>query len=462
MIPAHTMLTSEMIGRVSSNVYAQRISVGVTVDTTIPHYEFWGKLRRGKAKGYELGGLFAQPIGRITTSWAMGRGFSFVTDDDDANAELASFLAAEMITLMDWFYDSLTLGDAYLVVNSDGSLTPVPPNQMEVITDPLDYRKVVAYKIRTSLPGSITIEDEYRIDERIVRIKTPKSTEPQELHYANLIGMLPVIPLHNDREANEVYGHPVYESLLTLFAEYDDVIRKALDGVKVMGNPLIVVEGAENPEDEIRRLQSDDDATYTNANGNTEQTRAVVDFNVVPGDFIVLGKGAKLSFQGPGTFTTDAGKMLEFLFLLMLQHSKIPEWAWGGAISSSKASVDSQLPAFLLFIQSVQAKLEKPLLELAKVWLATRNLVVPISYETLAIQWNPLTDKNEQIVQAWVELLWGNGLITKATAVEASGLVEDAQAEVDAAEAEVGKAREGFESRVQQELEQEEELAEVA
>jgi hypothetical protein len=443
----------EMIGRASTNLYGSRLNLGVSVDTTIPDYTFWSKLRRGKATGYELGGLFAQPIGRITTSWTLGRGFAFTTGEETTEAELGRFVATNMTDFMEWFYDSLSLGDAYLVVNPDGTLTPVPANQMEVITNPLDFRQITGYKITTVLPGGVTIEDEYGLKERIVRVK--RGTDVQTIRYANLIGRLPVIALHNDREANEVYGHPVYESLLTLFAEYDDVIRKALDGVKVMGNPLIAIEGAENPDEELDRLASEDDSTYRNATSNVQQDRKTVDLNITPGDVLVLGKGATINFKGPnGGFTNDAGKMLEFLFLLMLQHSKIPEWAWGGAISSSKASVDSQLPAFALFIQSVQSKLEKALIQLAEIYLATRGLVVPLpEVESVAIKWNPLTDKNEEIVQAWVELLHGKGLITDTTAVAASGLVEDAQAEVDDAKAELAKDQDDFEKRVEKELE---------
>lgn len=448
-------LTSEMIGRVRHNLYRVPLT-RTTVDRTQTDYKFWDRLRRGKAKGFELGGLFAKPIGRILSGWTLGKGFSYSHEDEDTNTLLADFLRANMRAIIDAYYDSLTLGDAYLVVNPDGSLTAVPPNQMEVITDDLDYRQIVGYKITTVLENGTRIEDEYRADRRIVRVyRGGGDGNPEEIEFENIIGRIPVIHFANERSANEIYGHPTYEALYTLFAEYDDTIRKALDGVKIMGNPIPVVEGADDPQGEIDRLKSKDDTTYTNPASPHEQTRPTIDLNATAGEMFVLGKGASFNFKAPGVFTQDSGRMLEYLFLLMLQHSQIPEWAWGGAIASSKASVDAQLPAFTLTIETLRQEVEAQLIALGEIFLAYRSFVVPgIETEGVTLQWSPLTDRDEQTTRAWVEFLFGRGLITQQTAVEASGLVEDVQAEVQAAADEMAAQRDQFEARIQEEMAQ--------
>ena len=69
---------SELIGRyvagdAQMTLFRSRSWVK-TVDETIPDYEFYDRLRRGKAKGYTLGGLFAKRIERVIASWVLGGG----------------------------------------------------------------------------------------------------------------------------------------------------------------------------------------------------------------------------------------------------------------------------------------------------------------------------------------------------------------------------------------------------
>ncbi|MBZ0318653.1 MAG: hypothetical protein K8L91_19725, partial [Anaerolineae bacterium] len=63
----------EMIGRAvspSPNPITWRGGKArVNVDRTQTDYAFWARLRRSQQKGYELGGLFAQPMAEIVTGW---------------------------------------------------------------------------------------------------------------------------------------------------------------------------------------------------------------------------------------------------------------------------------------------------------------------------------------------------------------------------------------------------------
>ncbi len=71
-------IASELIGRyvlgeAQLSVFRSRARV-VTIDETVPDYEFYDLLRRGKAKGYSLGGLFCTRIEKIFASWVLGNG----------------------------------------------------------------------------------------------------------------------------------------------------------------------------------------------------------------------------------------------------------------------------------------------------------------------------------------------------------------------------------------------------
>lgn len=430
----------------SANLWS---AYSLTVDRTQVNYEFWDKLRRGMAKGYELGGLFARPIAEIISGWTYGSGPDVEIEGDEyASTAATEFLSEYHDEIASHDFDGISLGDSYLVVNPDATLTAAPANQVDVVTDDLDFRKVVAVKIKTILEKA-SIIDEYRIDGRTITIRLEGSTEPQVFNYRNLIGMIPVNHHANDRSANEVYGHPVYEALLHLFAEYDDVLKKSLKGVKVMGQPIPVAENLEEPEDAMK-LNASGEEKWRDEFG-VEQTRYRIDFGRL--SMLFLGKGGKFHFASPGAFTQDAGRLLEFLFLLMMEHSKIPEWAWGGAIASSKASVDAQMPAFEIFINARRRRVEKYLKPLIQMWLATKALTDPrlasAAEKKITIKWPSLTNDSAEVMQKWVQMLLDRGYITPVTAVTASGLVEDAQKEVDQAEEIAAKKREEMEAMVE-------------
>ncbi len=471
----------EMIGRAANPTPRIGGQARVSVDRTQTDYAFWARLRRGQQKGYELGGLFAQPMAEIVTGWVLGPGVKIEmpspplapphlmergirqTAPPRCLAErglggedaINHFLARNRQLIWQWVYDSLTLGDAYLVVNPDGTLTPIPPDQVEVVTDAADWRRVLAYRITTRIETA-TVVDEYRLDGRTVKIKnqSPPPTPPhrnregngltpslngETREYENLIGRLPVIHLANDREANEIYGHPVYEGLLKLFAQYDEVLRKSLDGVKIMGHPIPVIEGMDDPAETLA-MNSNDAERWLDASGNWQE-RPVVDFGRL--SMMILGKGGHFKFASPGQFSGDAGRLLEYLFLLMLQHAKIPEWVWGGAIASSKASVDAQRPAFTMMIEARRSRLEAALIELVRVWLATMELTSPVrrgiefpGYATnvhwmwtgaegdpcagLQIVWPEMVAEEQSMTLRKVDFAYSQGIIDKT---EARGLL---------------------------------------
>lgn len=424
----------EMMGRVSSRVRA--IYSQLTVDWTQVDYPWWNKLFRGKQPGYELGGLFADPIARVQSDWTLGKGFTATTGHEATDEALAEFIADNLDTLNDWDYQAFSLADGYLGVNPDGTLTLIPPNMVEKIVNKMNPADVWGYKVTSRPDESVEIIDEYRVQPTPGRHLVVKEQGRVTLDetYALLSDDLPIIHIANGREPNEIYGHSGVESLRRLFAEYDDVITKSLQGVKLMGNPVPVIEDAEDPERELD-LNATDEITEVTPTEGVSITRKVIDF-ARQGLFLVLGKGAKFAFKSPGSFTQDAGRMLEYLFLLMLQRSRIPEWVWGGAVASSKASVDAQMPAFALFIESRQRKLETHIKKLLTVWLQVKRLTTPGIQADLpiAIDWPGVTQRDETITLTWAQTLYDRSLITAETFVRLSGLIDNPADEVAAAQ----------------------------
>ncbi len=437
------MPLSEMIGRTGRAYAASSYFAHTTVDWTQVDYGFWDQLRRGKKADYDIGGLFARPISRTLAHWSLGKGITPEVEDasDDTETALQVFVQENLVTLIETTEDSLGLGDAYLVVNPDGTLTRVAPNQVEPLVEPAGSQNVVGYRITAKLETQ-TIVDEYRLTGRTVTVKEGGKETPTR--YPNLIGLLPVIHWPCEREANELFGHPYYEQLLRLFGRYNRAINKALDGVEAMGNPLPVVNGAKNPEEILRMLSFGRTTPYIDQDGK-EQVIPVVDFSQIP--VAVLGEGASFDFAAPKPFTGDAGKMLEFLFLLMLQATGIPEWVWGGAIASSKASVDAQYPAFENLIDGLRLKLRGPLMETMRVYLATIALYTPrISPSaSVVLKFGSVVaeDRKQKLEEIKAAREDAQGpLIRRETALRLLNLVDDPEAEVKAAQEEADERRE--------------------
>ncbi|TXH52991.1 MAG: phage portal protein [Desulfurellales bacterium] len=469
--PAGAEPVSELIGRyvvgdAQMTLFRSRSYVK-TVDETIPDYEFYDRLRRCKAKGYTLGGLFAKRIERVIASWVLGGGLTVtlhesqgqtlpkrradytnglvaefvqslldagidsgtVTDDDDRNNSL----------LLSTYKDSLGLGDQYIIVNADGSLSVASPDTVTVKRDPLNYRRVLSVTLQTRTDGYI-ITDEYRPDGRTVTVKRGDQLLSAQ-SYQNLLGVIPVVHIAHDRSGNETYGHPIHEELLPLYDQYDDLIYKQLDGAKLLGNPLLTFAGMEDINAVINANDTAEDDQYYDKDGNlTNRKQLNIDSNAV----LLIGKGGSASFTSPPVgFTADTKTALKSLFLLLLDHTGIPEFVWGGEMGSARASSDTQMSQFVKDIEGWRLDAGGWIIRLCKLWLMTKALTDPKALVgTLALEWPPLVQEDKEIRLKQVETGRKETLLTDETALALLDLVDDPATEVAAARKEAQERQE--------------------
>lgn len=439
---------SELIGRyvvadAQMSLYRSRSYIK-TVDETIPDYEFWDRLRRGKAFGYTLGGLFARRIESIFAGWTLGRGVTVElaekseSDNPDdprnyTNGLLADFISKNLTLLLTTEMDKLGLGDQYIVVNADGSLSVASPDTVTIKRDPFDYRTVVSITITTKLDG-VTIVDEYRADGRTVTIKRGEDVASVQ-EFQNLIGRIPVIHLANGMTGNEVYGHSIHEELKALYDQYDDLIYKQLDGAKLLGNPLLAFVGMEDISAVRNANQPASNDTYIDKDGNqAERPQLNIDTNAV----LIVGKGGDAKFVAPPTgFTADTQQSLKTLFLLLLDHTGIPEFIWGNELSGSHATAEVQLTQWVRDIEARRKQDECWLLELCEIWLATTAIIDPqVVVDDLKAEWPELVDEDEKTRLLYVQYAHDAGLLTAKTALSILDLVDDPTEETKEAEAE--------------------------
>lgn len=466
---------SELIGRyaVSAAVTlftSRAYSYLKTMDETVPDYAFWDRLRRGKLSGYTLGGLFADRIERVLAAWVLGDGVEITLraeegeneDDEDAvidearrdytNAELKHLIESlldsgasdeadgepdlDAITnsvLLTVMRDAMGLGDQYIFVNPDGTLSIPSPETVTVTRDKRDYRRILSVTITTRNDGE-TITDEYRPDGRTITVKRGEQVVETQ-SFANLIGRIPMVHVAFGRSRNETNGHSIHEPLRPLYDQYDDVIFKQLDGAKLLGNPIPTFEGMENVQETINANSPTTTGTYVDKDGNiANRPQVMLDRNSV----IFVGKGGKFHFAAPSPgFSQDTQQSLKTLFLLLLDHTGIPEFVWGNELSSARASSDTQMVQFTKDIQGWRRDQGGWIIKLCKIWLQIRALTDPmIVVAPLTATWPPLLEEDQALKLKKIEAAKKEGTLTSVTFLKLLALVKNPETEAAEAEAE--------------------------
>lgn len=463
----------EIIGRDTSlqvNPRPLRSTGFSTSDGTIPDYVFYDNFRRGKKFGFELSSLFARGVTQILTSWIMGDSLKVTltppTNEADepvklaekrkaTNALLETFSSQLMGTLSTVVDDHFGLGDQYIIVNLDGTFSIPSPDTVRKETDPLDYRTITAFTV-TSKFTNATVTDKYTAQVRTVTVKnlttepmvtrfgTLQSHEEKAFNFDNPLGVIPVIHLANDRSGNELYGRPLVEPLLRLFSRYDDLLEKALDGAETMSDPLLVFMA--NDIAELNQVYE----RNTVATGETDaEGREVRQLDLAQLKALFATLDAK--FLTPGEFTSQIRDMLKVLFLLLLEHTRIPEAVWGGELGSARASASEQMETFFMYIRHRRSLLEGTrditrhdgLLSLFNIWLRVQALIDPtLMVGDVNIQWSDLSKMDAALKFQYLQWATLQGFLTDETALKISKLVDDVKTEIANAEEEAKKKRE--------------------
>jgi hypothetical protein len=365
-------------------------------------------------------------------------------EDDPRNVTdqaIASFLENNAGLLLDVFRDKLGLGDQWIIVNVDGTLSIPSPDTVEPEWSELDYRQLVAVTVTTKTAEQ-TIEDRYTALDRTVTVKEGGQTISVTT-FENLIGWLPVIHVPHARSGNETYGHPIHEELRPLYDQYDDLVFKQLDGAKLLGNPIPVFEGMEDITQVIDQNAPAEYDTYYDKDGNeVTHTQLTLDQNSV----MLIGKGGSFKFAGPTVgFTEDTKAALKSLFLLLLDHTGIPEFIWGGEMSSARASTETQMDQWIRDIKGRQVDNGGWLREVAETWLSTAALTdMALVVDTLVVTWPEILPQDVQVLLDKLTFAKDQGLITDRTALALLDIVPDPEQEAQAAQAEADERREAL------------------
>jgi hypothetical protein len=428
-----------------------------TIDETRPDYSWWDSFRHGVHKGYEIAGVLAQTSYELITEWVMGRGLIVQLEEiDDArmqkkwdytNGKLRRFFDKHLLLLSDICEDYMALGDQFVVVNPDLTLSIAPPNTVEVVRQDLDYRKIKKIVVRTNT-DDYQIEEHYYADHRTVRTRKIGAGD-NEWHsetFPNLIGRIPVVQFAYKIKSNELYGHPLVQSLRYSLSQLNDLTNKGIQGAKVAGNPIPVFENLDDPQEIVDLNADTTDAQYMDADGNVKD-RTVIKWDRSPA--IALGTGGRFRFGSPPVgFSEDILNMIESLFELLQHRSHTPDFLWPGNDTETKAGVEAKIPPWVRFIENQRARFAGQgsdkdlnitarggLFELAEIWLAYLALVDKRAMSgTVVVRWADLSEGDKQQTFEWVKWLHSRGGLTTKTALVLSNLIENVDYEYEAAQ----------------------------
>lgn len=449
-------VVQEIIGRgTGANNFWYSSRFVYTVDRTRHDYRFWDLFRNGLAQGYELVGALANRITGLLSVYVAGDAPSYLVDATDADEErrkytdgaLARFITRNHAALLAMLASYYGLGDQWIIVNADGSLTIPSPDTVTPLYDPTDYRRLVEVQIRTSDLG-IIVWDTYRADQRTVKIQ--RGSDIQLLTYVNPTGRLPVVQFSNQRRENELFGRPIYDACLPHFGEYNTLFRKQLGGSNVMGNPIPVLEGMENISDTIAANATPEPLQYTDPFGRLVTAPQVAfDMN----GLLFVGKGGSAKFLAPPVgFTKDIRDTLHDLWTLVLNQAGIPEILVGNVVPSTRDIAEVQVAPFVRLINALRVLIDgqgtdedgaEPLggmFQVVDLFLRMRHLVDPqILVAPTKSQWVTVSETEDVVRlnkviyargQAMVDKVEGLGLLNLVTDPNAS--VERGTAEADA------------------------------
>jgi len=381
-------------------------------------YKFWTRAYYCKVMGLEVSGLFIRPIVHKIPAWVLGSLPTFLYKSKTKKKRVEEWFALHHEDLLRVYEGSLKHGDSFFVINSDLSITILPPDCVDPIVDEKDFSKRIGWRVRQVFPHpddgarKMIITDEYYVDRRVHTEEFSYGT-PRRTTYANLIGIIPIVHVPNHPGEGEEFGHPEAEALLELLHRYGQILEASVEGNILQGRPTPVI--AFNTVQDLNAFWK----RYGNKTANRLPDGSVKESETIAIDMsdVLTLSGATFSYESPGSFAQDAERILGLLFYLILEHLEIPEFVLGNAIEGSKASAETQMPVFEVFIGARQKGCTPWILNTARIVAAYQSFVnIGEGNEDPQLQWNKLTQNGRMVMDA-VAWAFGESLLDEETAL---------------------------------------------
>lgn len=395
--------------------------------TSKVNYELARQLYRNEHNDYKLGAWAAKPVVNTAAGFMGTPRFQHKGGDEEVQAVLdqaGAFTSRWLEANRNGSRD----GDVWLRLDLvpnrfdrediDFDMKLVPPEWvLPPVYDPLtgEIRElVIKYPVPVATRQGARIVDQGQFT--IVEVLTPTSRTlevdgyaPQEVRQVieerareeagdNDWGFIPLVHVKNDAERQALHGMSDLEPIEPFMRAYHDTFLFAIQGAKTVARPKVQFAladvkdfleknftAAEIASGKLRFHDKELFLMQRDGGGSGHDTA----------DFIVADTG----LAGVST-------LLELLFYCIVDVSETPEFAFGTAVASSKASVSEQMPVLGRNIRRRRGEREDPYGETASMYLAMQAQVgafaKPSTYR-VDVDWDEVSPKDDSEVASTVE-----------------------------------------------------------
>jgi hypothetical protein len=435
-------------------------------------------------KEYILAASLAKPIINSASAFIVGSGYTIELDSpfltpeqlEAATNEVNDWLEENKHNQLDLTKFGLRDGDSYLYINEKGEADMLDPRTVEVILDAMTSEQI-GYDVTETVDEitdngqtkAVSYIKKYRKNRlEIFRLEQNEELAPDKLYYSEVYTTegtvvlfnggatpedleldddgnvtifgevverpLPIVAIHNEAEPRAVYGNSELQNVLVHFRNYTGVMDESTKNVIYNGAPILAVKGAkkENMEDD------EDDNGDKRMNFNSDTV------------LFLEGEKADAKFLGTTSVMTDAGQLLEYYFYLILQGSETPEFVFGAAVSSSKASVSEQMPIVSLKADRKRTAMTDSIKHMVRVIIdkqirLSNPDMLPLEgfVPKIKVNFPDITDEDGNLTRETIAMLLEAGVISNKTALKLSAIgdkISDLDQEIKDAEADAKKA----------------------
>jgi len=300
----------------------------------------------------------------------------------------------------------------------------IPPEWCSPVPDPITgtwQQLVIRYPVKVmDAQGRTTAE--YTITETLTpstRTVEADGRAPADVRQkvqvqeSNPWGFIPVVHFRNEAEETHLFGASDLEPVEPFMKAYHDTMLFAVQGSKYFSRPKV-------------KFSLKDVKSFLTNNFSAEEV-ASGRLKFADKEIFLLQDGDDAAFISADAGTEGVTTLLKFLFFCIVDVSQTPEFAFGTAVSSSKASVSEQMVPLSRKIRRKRGLFEEPYGELAAMYLSMWSKVEGRVLDTyqVNVDWDELSPKNDKeiadtvssLVQGLV-LAMENGLMSSDAASE--------------------------------------------
>jgi hypothetical protein len=394
------------------------------LDSSVVNYDLARSLYQNTDDKYKLGAAFARPIINATAGFMGAPGFKH--PDDEASQALEAFFKFRLGKLLRINRNTLRDGDVYvrLWMQTDRftgqdvfELGLIPPEWVVPIRNPLTgalAQVIIRHPVLHTDANGLQ-QYQYTVTETITeqnRTIEVDSRAPKEVRDAmngttkNPWGFVPVVHFKNESEEYQANGSSDLEPVEPFLKAYHDVMYHGVEGSRLFSRPK-----ATFSLDNVGKFLTDNFSAAEIKSGK---------LNFAGKELFMLNKGDTAGFITGDTGWAGVTTLLEFLYYCIVDVSETPEFVFGTAVASSKASVSEQMVPLARKIRRKRGQMEEPFGELASMYLAMQYRKNNRRLDTFQVEteWEELNPRDDAQVATTVK-----NLIDGLTMGMESGLV---------------------------------------